>query len=46
MIAEGRPVADAARFATVVAGLKCTRLGSRAGLPGRAEAERWLAKIR
>jgi sulfofructose kinase len=44
MIAEGRSVAAAARFATVVAGLKCKRLGSRAGLPARAEAERLLEK--
>ena len=39
MIAEGRTTADAVRMACAVAALKCTRLGSRAGLPTRAEAE-------
>jgi sulfofructose kinase len=39
MIAEGRNAADAARVAGAVAALKCTRLGSRAGLPSRSELE-------
>lgn len=39
MIAEGRTTEDAVRMACAVAALKCTRLGSRAGLPTRAEAE-------
>ena len=41
-IGEGRDVAAAARFACAVAALKCTRPG-RAGLPTRAEVERFLA---
>ena len=39
MLVEGRPVADCARLAAAAAALKCTRLGSRAGLPLRAELE-------
>jgi sulfofructose kinase len=39
MLAEGRPPADCARLAAAAAALKCTRLGSRAGLPSRAELE-------
>lgn len=39
MIAEGRSTQDAVHLACAVAALKCTRLGSRAGLPTRAEAE-------
>jgi sulfofructose kinase len=39
MIAEGRSTAEAVRMACAVAALKCTRLGSRSGLPTRAEAE-------
>jgi sulfofructose kinase len=39
MLAEGRPVAGCARLAAAAAALKCTRLGSRAGLPQRAELE-------
>ena len=35
MLAEGRSTADCARTAVHVAGLKCTRLGGRAGLPSR-----------
>src|SRR6188474_2260909 len=37
MVAEGRPVPECARVAAAVAALKCTRLGSRAGLPTRTE---------
>jgi sulfofructose kinase len=43
MVAEGRPAAECARVATAVAALKCTRLGSRAGLPTRAELDTFLA---
>jgi len=39
MLVEGRPVVEAARMAAAAAALKCTRLGSRAGLPSRAELE-------
>lgn len=42
MVAEGRSTVECARWACAVAGLKCTRLGSRAGLPTRKEAERHL----
>jgi sulfofructose kinase len=44
MLAEGRSVSEAARTASAVAALKCTRLGSRAGLPTRAELEAFLAR--
>src|SRR6476659_1937205 len=37
MLAEGRSSPERARIATAVAALKCTRLGSRAGLPTRGE---------
>jgi sulfofructose kinase len=39
LVAEGRPAAECARLATAAAALKCTRLGSRAGLPTRSELE-------
>ena len=39
MLAEGRPPPESARLAAAAAALKCTRLGSRAGLPSRAERE-------
>ncbi len=39
MLAEGRTAAVSARTAAAAAALKCTRLGSRAGLPLRAELE-------
>jgi sulfofructose kinase len=42
-LAEGRPTAECARFACGAAALKCTRLGSRAGLPTRTELETFLA---
>jgi sulfofructose kinase len=38
-VAEGRAVAEAARFANAAAALKCTRAGGRAGIPTRAEVE-------
>lgn len=44
MVAEERPAGEAARIATAVAGLKCTRLGSRAGLPTRSELDAFLAQ--
>jgi sulfofructose kinase len=40
---EGRPLDACARFAAATAALKCTRLGSRAGLPTRTELESFLA---
>jgi sulfofructose kinase len=39
MLAEGRPVEAAARFACVAASIKCTRFGGRIGCPTRAEVE-------
>ena len=42
MVAEGRATPESARVATAVAALKCTRLGSRAGLPTRAELDAFL----
>jgi sulfofructose kinase len=39
MLAEGRSTAESARLASAAAALKCTRLGSRAGLPLRPELE-------
>lgn len=42
-LAEGRPPADSARLASAVAAMKCTRLGSRSGLPNRAELAAFLS---
>lgn len=42
-IAEGQECTAAARFASAVAALKCTKPGGRAGLPTRAELERFMA---
>ena len=42
-LAEGRSVADAMRFGSAVAGIKCTRIGGSAGCPTRAEVETLLA---
>ncbi|MCP5367685.1 MAG: ribokinase [Hyphomicrobiales bacterium] len=42
-LGEGRPVADALRFAAAAAALKCGRFGGRAGIPDRAEVDRFLA---
>ncbi len=39
LLAEGRSPQDCARSAAAAAALKCTRLGSRAGLPSRAELD-------
>ena len=44
MLGEGRPVADAARFANAAAALKCTRFGGRGGAPSRPEVEAMLAR--
>lgn len=43
LLAEGLPAAQCARLACAVAAMKCTRLGGRAGLPRRAELEKFLA---
>jgi sulfofructose kinase len=42
-VAEAKPVAECVRTAAGVAALKCTRLGSRAGLPNRANLDAFLA---
>lgn len=42
-LVEGKPIPECARFACAVAAMKCTRLGSRAGLPTRAQVEGFLA---
>lgn len=41
-LGEGRSVADAMRFASAVAALKCTRHGGRAGIPNRSEVQTFL----
>jgi sulfofructose kinase len=43
MLTEGRPTAECARMAAATAALKCARLGSRAGLPTRAELDAYLS---
>jgi sulfofructose kinase len=43
MVAEGRAPEECARAAAAVAAMKCRRLGSRAGLPTRAELNAFLA---
>ena len=43
MLAEGVAVAERARMAAAAAALKCTRLGSRAGLPSRSELHKFQA---
>ncbi len=42
-LAERQSIEDCARFACAVAAMKCTRLGSRAGLPSRKDVEAFLA---
>lgn len=42
-LAERRPIAECAKFASAVAAIKCTRLGSRSGLPNRQEVEAFMA---
>jgi sugar/nucleoside kinase (ribokinase family) len=39
---EGRTAEDAARFASAVAAIKCTRIGGRAGIPDKKTVERFL----
>ncbi|MEZ5826214.1 MAG: PfkB family carbohydrate kinase [Geminicoccaceae bacterium] len=41
-LAEGMKMRDALRFASAAAAIKCTRFGGGAGIPGRAELERFL----
>jgi sulfofructose kinase len=41
-LAEGRDLADALRFASATAALKCTRFGGAAGAPQRAEVDAFL----
>jgi sulfofructose kinase len=43
-LVEGEPVARCAAFGCAAAALKCTRLGSRAGLPNRADLDAFLAE--
>lgn len=43
-LAEGLDREDCARRASAVAAMKCSRLGSRAGLPTRAELDAFLAR--
>lgn len=43
-LGEGAKVADAMRFASAVAALKCTRHGGRAGIPTREEVNTFLAQ--
>ena len=44
-IGEGQDFMAAAKFASAVAALKCTKAGGRAGLPGRAEVERFMRGV-
>ena len=43
-LAEGREVAEAARFANAAAAIKCTRASGRRGIPLRAEVDAWIAR--
>jgi sulfofructose kinase len=43
-LAEGRDVAQAARFGNAAAAIKCTRASGRRGIPLRAEVDAWLAQ--
>jgi ribokinase len=45
-IAEGMGLPDAARFANVTAALSTTKFGAQAGLPMRAEVDRFLKRLR
>lgn len=45
-LAEHRDLPLAVEFASAVAALKCARFGGRAGIPRRAEFERWWAETR
>jgi sulfofructose kinase len=44
-IAEQRPVADAMRFASAAAAIKCARAGGRNGAPSRDEVDSFLAAL-
>ena len=44
MLAEGHAIGECARFACAVAAMKCTRLGSRTGLPRRPDVDRFLSE--
>jgi ribokinase len=44
-LAEGKPIAEAIKFATCVAGLAVTRVGVVNALPSREEAEELLARV-
>jgi len=44
-LAEGKPIAEAIKFATCVAGLAVTKVGVVNALPSREEAEGLLARI-
>ena len=41
---EGRPMADAARFASAAAAISVTRPGARASAPHRSEIDAWLLR--
>jgi sulfofructose kinase len=41
-LAEGQREREAVRFASAASALKCTRFGGRAGIPTRAEAQRFM----
>ena len=42
-LGERRSIEEAVRFASAAAALKCTRFGGRAGIPSRADVDRFLA---
>jgi ribokinase len=44
MIAEGRPLDEAGRFASAAAALKTTKLGAQAGLPTRREVDEFVRR--
>lgn len=43
-LADGHTTADAIEFASLVAGIKCSRFGGRVGIPTRAEVEAFAAR--
>ncbi len=43
-LTEGKSIVECARFGCAVAAMKCSRLGSRAGLPRRKDVEAFLAE--
>jgi sulfofructose kinase len=44
LLAEGADLERAIRFASATAAIKCGRYGGRAGIPGRAEVETFIAE--